>query len=118
MSRAYELAYAKTDEQHQQLYAMIYELVKEALGDRPMEESIKWGQLMFHRGTENLIAPIPLKSRINLQFFNGAHLNNAHGLLEGTGKDLRHVKCHDAAFVQQNRAKLVALVDESVIVGA
>lgn len=29
---------------------------------------------------------------INLQFFFGAHLPNPFGLIEGTGKNLRHIK--------------------------
>jgi len=118
VSEAYQIALTKTAEQHQALYIALYELMKEALGDRPMEESIKWGQLMFHRGTENLISLIPLKVRINLQFHNGAHLNNALGLLEGTGKDLRHVKCHSLEFVDQNRGELARLIDESIVTGA
>lgn len=118
VSEAYKLALAKTAEEHQPFYIELYSVMKEALGDRPMEESIKWGQLMFHRGTENLISLIPLKARINLQFHNGAHLNNAQGLLEGTGKDLRHVKCHSLEFLHMHRAELAKLIDESIEAGA
>lgn len=118
VSEACERALAKTAEEHQPLFIELYSVMKEALGDRPMEESIKWGQLMFHRGTENLISLIPLKARINLQFHNGAHLDNAQGLLEGTGKDLRHVKCHSLEFLHMHRADLAKLIDESIEVGA
>ena len=118
MSEAFKIAFTKTAEPHQALYIALYELMKETLGDRRMEESIKWSQLMFHRGTENLISLIPLKARINLRFLNGAHLNNAQGLLEGTGKDLRHVKCPGLEFVAQNRGELARLIDESIVTGA
>ena len=118
MSEAYQIALTKTAEVHQPLYIELYALMRDTLADRPMEESIKWGQLMFHRGTENLISLIPLKARINLQFHNGAHLNNAQGLLEGTGKDLRHVKCHDLEFVVMHRVELARLIDESIKTGA
>ena len=118
VSEAYERALAKTAEEHQPLFIGLYSVMKEVVGDRSMEESIKWGQLMFHRGTENLISLIPLKARINLQFHNGAHLDNAQGLLEGTGKDLRHVKCHNLAFLDLHRAELAKLIDESIEAGA
>lgn len=118
MSEAYEKARAKiVDDQHG-LYDTLYALVKDAIGAPPLEESIKWSQLMFHRGTENLIALIPVKGRVNLQFFNGAHLDQSSGLVDGTGKDLRHVKCHDVGFLEKNRAVLMALVAESVERGA
>jgi len=118
MSDAYGKARPGVLDANLEGYDALYALVRDAVGAPPLEESIKWSQLMFHRGTENLIALIPLKQRVNLQFFNGAHLDNTAGLLEGTGKDLRHVKCPDAAFIAQNAEALIALVVESVVRGA
>jgi hypothetical protein len=34
----------------------------------------------------------PLKTRVNLGFYHGAHLPDPDHLLAGTGKNLRHVK--------------------------
>ena len=33
-----------------------------------------------------------LKDRVNLGFHQGAHMRDPHGLLEGTGKQMRHIK--------------------------
>ena len=44
---------------------------------------------------------MPQKDRINLGFYQGAALNDPNGLLEGTGKALRHVKIFDLAQVDQ-----------------
>lgn len=118
MSHAYTAARAKVPDEHQPLYDALYELVKEGVGAPALDESIKWGQLMFHRGTENLIALIPLKARVNLQLFNGAHLSNPKGLMEGTGKDLRHVKCSSVELIETNRQSLLAMVADSVERGA
>ena len=41
-----------------------------------------------------------LKARVNLGFYYGADLDDPNGLLEGTGKALRHVKVHDAAVLK------------------
>lgn len=42
-------------------------------------------------------------SHINLGFYHGTSLADPCGLLEGTGKNLRHVKIHDSASAN-NRA--------------
>lgn len=38
---------------------------------------------------------IPHKSWVNLGFYRGAHLSDPTGILEGTGKNMRHVKIRD-----------------------
>jgi hypothetical protein len=43
----------------------------------------------------------PLKDRINLGFYRGVVLPDADGLLEGTGKLLRHVKVRSMAEVEK-----------------
>ena len=42
---------------------------------------------------EELVAIGPLKNYCNLFFAQGAQLPNPDGLLEGTGKGIRHIKC-------------------------
>ena len=44
---------------------------------------------------------MPQKNWVNLGFFKGADLPDPAGLLEGTGKNLRHVKVHSLAEAQQ-----------------
>ena len=39
-------------------------------------------------------------SHVNLGFYHGASLPDPEGLLEGTGKELRHVKLRDVAAAQ------------------
>jgi hypothetical protein len=43
----------------------------------------------------------PMKDRINLGFYRGTVLPDADGLLEGTGKLLRHVKVRSMADVEK-----------------
>lgn len=43
----------------------------------------------------------PFKAHVNLGFFKGADLPDPAGLLEGTGKNLRHVKLHAPPDVTQ-----------------
>ena len=43
----------------------------------------------------------PFKKHLNLGFFYGADLPDPENLLEGAGKDLRHIKIHSADQLQQ-----------------
>tara|TARA_R110002096_G_scaffold12946_5_gene46033 strand:- start:1329 stop:1718 length:390 start_codon:yes stop_codon:yes gene_type:complete len=45
--------------------------------------------------TEHYVYIAVLKARVNLGFYHGASLPDPDGLLEGTGKNLRHIKLHD-----------------------
>ena len=51
---------------------------------------IAFGRSMKMRGL--LFAVIAHKSHVNLQLADGADLPDPHGLVEGTGKRIRHVK--------------------------
>ncbi len=44
---------------------------------------------------------MPQKRWVNLGFYQGAALPDPQGLLEGSGKRLRHVKVHSLAAVEQ-----------------
>ena len=50
------------------------------------------------------------KAHVNVGFFNGAELDNTAGLLEGTGRRMRHVKLRPgAAFDAEALARLIDL---------
>jgi hypothetical protein len=51
---------------------------------------IALGREMSMRGL--LFAIVPHSAHVNLQLADGAYLPNADGLIEGTGKRIRHVK--------------------------
>jgi hypothetical protein len=51
-------------------------------------------------------------SYVNLGFYHGTSLRDPTGLLEGTGKRLRHVKIHDAGELKN--AALAALLREAI----
>ncbi|WP_209426328.1 DUF1801 domain-containing protein [Pararhodobacter sp. SW119] len=54
------------------------------------------------------------KAHVNLGFFQGAHLPDPEGLLDGTGKTLRHVKLRlpEEALAPAIRDLLIAARDE------
>lgn len=58
-------------------------------------ESIKWGNFTYHsleKTSVNAAAIVVHKKHVNFQLWSGAHFDDPAGVLEGTGKDMRHVK--------------------------
>lgn len=56
-----------------------------------LRETIKWGAPCFV-ASENVCSFMGHKKHANLYFFRGTELTDKHGLLEGAGKGMRHVK--------------------------
>lgn len=55
--------------------------------------------------TEHYAYIAVFKARVNLGFYHGASLPDPEGLLEGTGKSLRHVKLGDLAACKRKAVK-------------
>jgi hypothetical protein len=73
---------------------------------------IAFGRSMKMRGL--LFAIIAHKSWVNLQLADGADLPDPHGLIEGTGKRIRHVKIRSVE--QASSPAVVALIDAQLAV--
>jgi hypothetical protein len=62
----------------------------------PVEVVRAGNNAVYYGGTavyrEAMVYIMPHSKHVNLGFFKGAHLDDPDGLLEGTGKGLRHVK--------------------------
>jgi len=56
-----------------------------------LKEAIKWGNLVWI-GKDNVCWIVVYKDHVDFGFFKGAQLKDTRGLLEGTGKGLRHIK--------------------------
>jgi hypothetical protein len=65
--------------------------------DSRVSEAIKWNQLTFSAGKENLafIYTYPAAAYINLGFFKATSLGDPKQLFEGTGKGMRHIKIYE-----------------------
>ena len=95
--------------QHHELACELYELARAAFPR--FEESIKWGNPCFSSGGTIRCYIMAHTNHVNLGFFKGTSLTNRHGLLEGTGKELRHVKV--AALTPELAEQLTELVAEA-----
>ena len=55
---------------------------------------------------------IPHRSWVNLGFYQGAHIEDEHSMLEGSGKNIRHVKIHSLKDV--SHPALRKLIQEAI----
>ncbi|MGB8233762.1 MAG: DUF1801 domain-containing protein [Methanobacterium sp.] len=76
-----------------------------------MDEVIKWKNL-FYEKKGYVCAIVIHKDHVNLQFAHGTELDDPEGILEGTGKKIRHVKINNIKEI--NSDKLKNLVVEAV----
>lgn len=85
------------------------QLVKKTAPD--LREGLKWLNPTY-TGKGNVIYIGALDRYVQFGFYKGAHLKNPKGLLEGTGKGLRHMKVYKVDKAQE--ASLRDLVLEAV----
>ena len=65
-------------------------------------ETIKWGNPAYEKG--GLVCYLAAtKSYVSLGFFNGAALTDLEGIIEGTGKKMRHVKVRNLSDILDAR---------------
>ena len=93
----------------------IAETLRELIGKTApnLEETIKWGSPCFMAGSANVCSIMAFKGHVNLAFFRGAELSDNDGLLEGTGKGMRHVKVK--AVKEIKKQAITALVKEAAM---
>ena len=82
-------------------------IVKQVLPE--VEETVKWGNITYLLGGENLAWIIVYGDHVDLGFFRGTELNSK--LLEGTGKNLRHIKMRN--IVEINQAEISRLLEKA-----
>lgn len=57
-----------------------------------LTEEVKWGWPCYTADGKCICGFMDMKETVNLVFYVGAELDDPHGLIEGTGKSMRHVK--------------------------
>jgi Domain of unknown function (DU1801) len=92
--------------------SLIAELHEDAMEvARPGERSVGYG-VGPKKMSETYAYIMPQGEYVNLGFYQGASLPDPNGLLEGTGKALRHVKVR--SLLEAKSAALRALILESI----
>ncbi len=86
---------------HEMIHAIAPELRRET----------KWG-MPWYAGTDLVVLPVAYAEHVGVEFWRGTSLTDRHRLLEGTGKNLRHVKVKD--IEEATSPGLIELLREAV----
>ena len=92
----------------QDLALQARELVLKTVPAAPEKVYLGWNGIHFSAGgtmQSTFCAISPQKTRINLYFTQGVHLPDPSGLLEGTGKNMRHVKIDNLKLLHSRGVK-------------
>ncbi len=77
-------------------------IIHQAVPD--VTEEFKWGRPVFKK-TKDFAYFKSAKAYLTLGFFNYTNLRDDNGLLEGTGKDMRHIKLKNAGNIDEKLMK-------------
>ncbi len=80
--------------------------------DPNLTEDIKYGGLVFNQNNELVSGIFFRKAHISIEFGNGAALPDPNSVLEGKGKDRRHIKVRS---VEEITSKSVGYYVQQVI---
>jgi hypothetical protein len=76
-----------------------------------LDEVIKWNNLIYEKNGM-VCAIVAHKDHVNLEFAHGTELSDPDGMLEGTGKKMRHVKIRSSEVIESG--KLTNLIKEAL----
>lgn len=63
-------------------------------------EDIKWNALCLFKGDRAFVGIMSYKKYVSVIFDRGAELHDSTGVLEGKGKDMRHIKLFNAGDIK------------------
>src|SRR5213594_3721780 len=76
-----------------------------------LQEEVKWGNGCWVSEKENVAFVYSGTGHVQFGFFGGSALKDPKGLLEGTGKYVRHIKIRDPAAI--DRRALASLLRQA-----
>lgn len=64
-------------------------------------EGIKWNALCFFKGGRPFVGIMPYKNYVSVIFDRGSEMADELGVLEGSGKQMRHIKIRTLEEIKQ-----------------
>jgi hypothetical protein len=99
----FEKLLSKYDPRIRALAEKIRALVLDVFPDAREKTYWGWSNTWYgwsEKTSDAVFSISPLKAHVQLYFLRGTELSDPDGLLEGTGKKLRHVNVRDAAYLK------------------
>lgn len=90
------------EEEQQKIMTAVRALIHESV--EGVEEAFKWSRPVFSK-KKGFAYLLTTKSHVNLGFMDFHKINDPKNLLEGTGKDMRHIKIKKAADIDAEMLK-------------
>ena len=88
--------------------------IKQTVPDSTETLHVGW-RVISYGHQKKFCAIAPHGRWINLQFHNGAALDNTEGLLEGSGKSMRHIKIQSSEDLNEQLAALIKQAGEAAV---
>lgn len=94
----------------------ICERLRELLGTQepPLREGFKWSRPVYSVDDGDVCYIVALKHHVDLGFNDGVDLDDPDGLLQGTGKRMRHIKLHSPDDI--DTGYITTLVARAVVI--
>jgi hypothetical protein len=80
--------------------------------DKRLVEAVKWSWPCYTADGKNICGIMIARDTVNLVLFRGARLDDPEGLIEGTGRSMRHVKLRSARDIRP--ALFKAFIKQSI----
>ncbi|MCK4547300.1 MAG: DUF1801 domain-containing protein [Candidatus Eisenbacteria sp.] len=68
---------------------------------RGAREDIKWNALCLFKGERAFVGIMPYEKYVSVIFDRGSELSDPDEILEGKGKQMRHIKIHKASDIEE-----------------
>jgi hypothetical protein len=92
---SFEDLFATAGRTAKQIGIALRKLIMEVLPDSEERVHLAW-KIALYNDPNEVCGIQPVSKHCNLYFSNGAQMSDPDGLLEGTGKSIRHVKVRSA----------------------
>ena len=75
------------------------------------EETFKWGMITYYYGYK-ICAIGAYKNYVNFQLYRTAKINDSKKLLEGTGKEARHIRIESMEKFNEYREYIIEIIKQ------
>ncbi len=83
------------------------------LSNGQLKEEFKWSMPVYTKNGKDVCYIKDTKNGANIGFTKGAMLNDATNILEGSGKDMRHVKISSNENLEKSSKEITTLLDQA-----
>lgn len=78
-----------------------------------LKEEFKWSMPVYTKNGKDVCYIKGTKNGANIGFTKGATLTDVTNILEGSGKDMRHIKISSNEKLKQSAAEISTIIDQA-----